>query len=78
MADTAKHAGEEAAGQAGRLYGEASEAARERISRVLDQAQATGRKTVETLEETVESHPFLSLLATFLAGILVGHLLSRR
>ncbi len=78
MVDAAKHMAEEEAGQAGRLYGEASEAARERVARLLGRARATGRRTVETLGETVETHPYLALLATFLAGIVVGHLLSRR
>ena len=78
MADSTRRAAEGAAHDAERRFAEASEAARERIERVLGQARETGRQTVETLEETVEAHPFLSLLATFLAGILVGHLLSRR
>jgi ElaB/YqjD/DUF883 family membrane-anchored ribosome-binding protein len=78
MAETIKRAAESAASEAERRYGETAEAARERIDRILGQARATGRHTVETLEETVEAHPFLSVLATFLAGILVGHLLSRR
>jgi ElaB/YqjD/DUF883 family membrane-anchored ribosome-binding protein len=58
--------------------GRASDAARERIDRVLGQARQTGRHTVETVEDTVDAHPFLSLATTFLVGILVGHLLGRR
>jgi ElaB/YqjD/DUF883 family membrane-anchored ribosome-binding protein len=78
MAESIKRAAEGAMHEAERRYGETTEAARERIDRVLGQARTTGRQTVESLEETVEAHPFLSLLATFLTGILVGHLLSRR
>ena len=58
MSDSARRAAEGVADEAERRFGEATAAARERIERVLGHARATGRHTVETVEETVEAHLF--------------------
>ena len=62
MSDTTRRAAESAVNEAERRYGETTAAARERIDRVLGQAREKGRHTVETVEETVDAHPFLSLV----------------
>lgn len=76
--DTMRSAAEDAATETEHHINEAARAAKEAIDRVLGTARTAGRKTAETVGQTVEAHPFYSILAAFLAGLLIGALISRR
>jgi ElaB/YqjD/DUF883 family membrane-anchored ribosome-binding protein len=52
--------------------------ARERIEDAVDYAAAKGKQSVETVEEQVAVHPFLSLGAALTAGFVLGFALTRR
>jgi ElaB/YqjD/DUF883 family membrane-anchored ribosome-binding protein len=78
IGSTARGAGEEMARETERHLGEAARAAKEAIDKVFGSAKIAGRRTAETVEHTVEAHPFYSMLAAFLAGLLIGALISRR
>ena len=78
-ADTAaKRAVDNAEREAERHLGDAAHAAKEAIDWAFGKARTTGRRTAETVEHTVESHPFYSMVVAFLAGLLIGALVSRR
>jgi ElaB/YqjD/DUF883 family membrane-anchored ribosome-binding protein len=78
LGDTARGAGEDAARETERHLNEAAKAAKEAIDRVFGSARDVGRRTAETVGHTVEAHPFYSVLGAFLAGLLIGALISRR
>jgi ElaB/YqjD/DUF883 family membrane-anchored ribosome-binding protein len=78
MTDTAEGAAHEAGRETERHLSEAARAAKEAIDRVFGKAKETGRRTAETVEHTVEAHPFYAMVVAFLAGLLIGALISRR
>src|ERR1700689_1772568 len=78
LAEDTATAGEESfrfrAAEIERLLRRAEDAVTDLYDSMLDR----GQRSIETVEETVEENPWLSLLAAFAAGALVTHLLSRR
>lgn len=77
-ADTAKRTIDDAERATEKHLGDAARAAKEAIDWAFGKARSTGRRTAETVGETVESHPFYSLVVAFLAGLLIGALIGRR
>ena len=78
VGDTARSAGQDAVHETERHMSEAARAAKAAIDEVFGKARVAGRRTAETVEQTVEAHPFYSMLGAFLAGLLIGALVSRR
>ncbi|MBI5016750.1 MAG: DUF883 family protein [Deltaproteobacteria bacterium] len=54
------------------------EGLREELKSALDLARDRSKRSVESVEHTIEEKPFLSLLTAFGVGVLLGKLLDRR
>ncbi|HEY2071391.1 MAG TPA: hypothetical protein VGG48_17670 [Rhizomicrobium sp.] len=85
LKDDAQNLGEDAADAAEGTFRSRAADIERLLRRVEDMAAdlyesvtERGQRSIETVEETVEENPWLSLLAAFAAGALVTHLLSRR
>lgn len=51
---------------------------KEELLRGWEGARERGKKSVETVEHQIEQRPFISVLAAFGVGVLLGKLLDRR
>lgn len=78
IAQALKEVGKGKAEDARSSVSELASTLREELLRALEGAKDRGKRSVATVEETIEDRPFLTLLTAFGAGILLGKLLDRR
>jgi ElaB/YqjD/DUF883 family membrane-anchored ribosome-binding protein len=50
----------------------------QRIGRIADEVQASGRDSLRAIEERIEERPLVSLAMAFAVGLVLGRLFDRR
>jgi ElaB/YqjD/DUF883 family membrane-anchored ribosome-binding protein len=78
LADAVKDAGQRRVDGARESLADLAGALRDELKGAFDGARDKSRKSVETVEQTIEEKPFLSLLTAFGVGVLLAKLLDRR
>lgn len=53
-------------------------AMQQRIGRIADEVQASGRDSLRAIEERIEERPLVSLAMAFAVGLVLGRLFDRR
>lgn len=53
-------------------------AMQQRIGRIADEVQASGRDSLRAIEERIEERPLVSLAMAFAVGLVLGRLFGRR
>ena len=54
------------------------QALQQRINRIADEVQASGRDSLRAIEERIEERPLVSLAMAFAVGLVLGRLFDRR
>jgi ElaB/YqjD/DUF883 family membrane-anchored ribosome-binding protein len=54
------------------------QALQQRIHRIADEVQASGRDSLRAIEERIEERPLVSLAMAFAVGLVLGRLFDRR
>ena len=54
------------------------QALQQRINRIADEVQASGRDSLRAVEERIEERPLVSLAMAFAVGLVLGRLFDRR
>ncbi len=54
------------------------QALQQRINRIADEVQASGRESLRAIEERIEERPLVSLAMAFAVGLVLGRLFDRR
>jgi ElaB/YqjD/DUF883 family membrane-anchored ribosome-binding protein len=70
--------GKDSATIAGRRLGERTAASRERLRNAYGAARDQSARAIEGLQTTIEDRPFVSIVAAFGLGFVLGKMLDRR